>query len=265
MNPEYEKKNKRTLEEVSHLFLSGADSPKETKTNPFILGAVDSLEECGLSLILSLAEKSGIPSDEVLLVDFHPETGPGETKLPEAFMPPRCDLIRLDPWEDWRQKSYNRQTKFVFLDIPWLSPNARTAAVSNLDGILFRLEPSLRCLKHAYRLLKGMAGIFHGRIFVVWKEGTVTGHLNSIGAAWSDLAERFLGKKIEWCGGIDSVLSVIGPRNFGSFEWSLFKDRMPLEETSAFFDKGKLAPPEIDAFSGLVSPERFSVLFPRAQ
>jgi len=263
LNPEYEKKTRRTLEDVSHLFLSGVEQKKEKVSAPFILGVVDSLQECGFPLILSFAEKLERPPEEILLIDFHPPKPRAGESASGSFLPGKYHLIQVSPWEDWRRGAYCKQTKFVLLNIPWLTPQARDVVIPNLNGILFCLEPSLSSLKNTYRLLKGISESFNGRVFAFWKAGCTPEHLDSIASGWEDLVERFLEKKVEWVEGLESALSAIGPRDFGNFEFSLFESQSPAGDSLPFFEKGRLDWSEIEAFSGLVCQERFSVLFPR--
>lgn len=262
---EHEKRGKRTLEDVSHFFLSSLEkSPgprkEEVRIPPLILAVLDPEEDCSLPRVVSLAEKLDLLSQEAVLLDFHPKSR-CENGDRETGGAGRCEPVVINPWENFSDKIFSRETKFVFLDIPWEVPSVRNALLGHLSGMLVFLKPTLLSLKAAYRLLKMSSGLFRGKVFALWREECSTAPM-PVAFAWMDLVKQYLGKDVEWLDAADSLLARLGPQGLKVFDFEFLRRKDPDAQSAAFFENGRLDLTEIGAFSSLACREGVnSVLF----
>lgn len=232
-------KTRRSLREISHLFLS--ELGRERLILP-CLSFVGAEEECSFSWN-SFFTHSILPElERVFVVDFHPpllawSAAPSRSFAPHVqpvvFPPDEIDFS-FESLSDRRTHSAAQEVRMrrsaVLWDLPWHRLDLLDSVIRFIDHLIFVAEPTFSSLKRLYRLVKACQKVRGNHpVFLIIHSGTDADHETRFLSEFSSLCEGFLGMKPQYLGTVrrkDSVPFVL-PTSF----WDQILDTPAPDET----------------------------------
>ena len=193
-NPD--KKNKKGLKDVSHLFLSSLDK-KERSPSPrisvsYFLGVLGDHKECSFLSSLDIAKKLNVQGIRSIVFDFHPSS---QRHTDDVGKDPSVLTCCKQPFDDEESLPHEWNHLLWLSDLPWGATSALEAVIKNIDALVLVLKPSWSVFRNVYRLLKPIYPLLKGDIFVLW-EGEVSPEQTSAANKWCDYVRGALALKV---------------------------------------------------------------------
>lgn len=186
-----EKKVRRGLKDISHLFLSSSPSGEMEKSHgrPVLAVCVDSWSDCSFESNSALAKNLDLP---ILQVDFHvaPEhqdsQGPGPAASATFCAPAVFEELVSDG-----------EGSLYLVDFPWNFPEIIDDLLPLASAVVVTVRPSVGSMKNAFRFLKGASCFLKEEPFIRWEE-TGSPWLEQLAFQWSGFVKRFLNREVIW-------------------------------------------------------------------
>lgn len=243
-----EKKPRRGLKEISHLFLSGVEQETRPTVHSPLIAFIDPDKECSGELNLAFAERLSDSFPSITLYEFHALQGLFSL---QASSTPGVLLKVLKTSNGFgKEVLAEGRASLCLIDLPWYSPGLRESIVGGLDALILVLEPSVRSLKSAYRFLK--SSVTHRKDMpwiLIQDDEEKAGGLNQAASSFKDLVRNCRGAEPVILGNLHGIverLKVLPPSPAPDLSQSS-------PSSPHWFERGRLSETELDAFFTLAA------------